>query len=67
MNVYEFSYDVDCGGGVMLIAAKDLESAQRIANEQPTGFGHWVYAYHHTELTYNGIGENIILQQSYAE
>jgi len=67
MKVFEFSYDVDYGGGVMLIAAESLENAEEIARNVPTGFGRWVFAYEHTELTYNGNGENIIIQESWAE
>jgi hypothetical protein len=67
MKVFEFSYDVDYGSGVMLIAAESFERARKIAFDVPTGFGHWEFSYEHTELSYNGEGENIILQESWFE
>lgn len=67
MRVFEFSYDVDYGGGVMLIGAHDLDEAMSIASKVPTGFGHWVFSYEHTELTYNGETPNILIENSWAE
>jgi len=67
MRVFEFSYDVDYGGGIMLIAAENSDRAIEIASTIPTGFGHWVFAYEHSDLVYTGEGEGEILSQTYAE
>jgi hypothetical protein len=67
MKVFEFSYDVDYGGGVMLIGANSLEKAEEIANAEPTGFGHWVFAWEHASLEYKGEKESVILKESWAE
>jgi hypothetical protein len=67
MRVFEFSYDVDYGGGIMLIGAVDLDRAMEIVSQIPTGFGRWVFNYEHTDLVYTGKSEGEILSQSYAE
>lgn len=66
MKIFQFDYEVDYGGGIMLVAAENEEEAIKIASREPTGFGHWVFAYEHTSLSYNGT-PGVILEDSYAE
>ena len=67
MKVFEFSYDVDYGGGVMLVAANSLEEAEKIASHEPTGFGRWVYSWDHKNLEYKGEIPCVILSEKWAE
>lgn len=68
MKVFEFSYEVDYGRGVALIGAKNLEEAEKIANNSlERGFGYWVFAYEHQSLVYKGEEPGVILCEKYAE
>jgi len=66
MKVFEFSYKVDYGGGIMLIGAKTLENAEIIANDEQPRTGFWSYEHEHAELTYNGDNEGIITFYTFA-
>lgn len=67
MRIFEFDYEVDYGGGVMLIAANNEEEAREIASEIPTGFGYWVYSYERTDLFTNNENPGVILSFTHAE
>jgi len=68
MKVFEFSFDVDYGGGIMLIAAKDKERACEIADGMSRGFhGFWIYDTTRDDITYNGNDEGDILSYTRTE
>jgi len=54
LRVFEFSLDVDYGGGIMLIAAKDTDRAIELCPVLSRFHGTWVYSGEHTELSYKG-------------
>lgn len=57
MNVFEFNFEVEYGGGVMLIAATTRERAKEIVrNNYPSRpfCGYWEWASDRPDLTFNG-------------
>lgn len=56
MKVFEFSFEVDYGGGIMLIAATDMDEAIAYVNENfpsKPWCGYWVYSHEVQNLTAN--------------
>jgi len=45
LQVWEFTYDVEYGSGIALVAAVDLQTAIDYMSELSTGFGRWVIEY----------------------
>lgn len=45
LQVWEFSYDVEYGSGIALVAATDLDTAIAHMQSVGTGFGRWVINY----------------------
>ena len=62
--VFEFTYDVDGGGGTLLIASRDSEDAINEVNRLPVGFGKWEYQCEVKSLKSDRLG--IISQFKYA-
>ena len=54
-KVFVFTYEVDYGGGLMLIAANDKYEAMSIAEEEENdGCGYWAFSNERIGLSYNG-------------
>jgi hypothetical protein len=67
LKVFEFSFEIDYGGGVMLIAAKDEERAKDLCPKNLGPFrGYWEYSGESKGLVYKG-EEGIILNYTYQE
>lgn len=45
LQVWQFSYNVDYGSGIALVAAIDQVTAETFMSSQSTGFGRWVLEY----------------------
>jgi hypothetical protein len=55
LRVFEFSYEVDYGGGIMLIAAKDEERAKELCPKNLGAFrGYWDFSGEVKGLSYDG-------------
>jgi hypothetical protein len=57
MKVFEFSFEIDYGGGIMLIAARSLEEANEYVKENYPSKpwkGYWVYSQTLENLTASG-------------
>lgn len=56
MKVFEFSFEIDYGGGIMLIAAPSMDEAIDYVNEHYPAKpwrGYWQYSHEHYNLTAN--------------
>jgi hypothetical protein len=68
MNVYEFSFDVEYGGGVMLVAANSRDEAQDfVSKREKCVSGFWVWSADRPDLTSTSTEPKVILGYTHFE
>jgi len=71
LRVFEFSYENNSAGGycggILLVAAKNLEQAEITINNESDESKYWIYKSEHTELSCNWLRPGIITSYTYIE